>query len=146
MLGGLAGVRQHVDDGRGAALLHATAALVLERGNAAVLVTGARVFVDYLAVADEVVLKAVEHVGGGIKDLLVLTAIEQDALGAKHLGYLGKHRRAAARDDHIAHATDRGVGGNARKTVGAAALKTDDQLGSRNGLALGLLGEVGQLG
>ena len=96
--------------------------------------------------ADEVVLKAVEHVGGGVKDLLVLAAVEQDALGAKHLRHLGQYRRAAARDDHIAHATDRGVGGNARKAVGAAALKTDDQLGSRDGLTLGLLGEVGQLG
>ena len=145
MLGGLAGVRQNVDDGRRAALLHATATLVLERGDATVLVAGARVFVDYLAVADEVVLKAVEHVGGGVKDLLVLAAVEQDALGAKHLRHLGQYRRAAARDDHIAHATDRGVGGNARKAIGAAALKANDQLGSRDGLALGLPGEVCQL-
>ena len=96
--------------------------------------------------ADEVILKAVEHVGGGVKDLLVLATVEQDALGTEHLGHLGQHRRAAACDDHIAHATDRGVGGNARKAVGAAALKANDQLGRRNGLAFGLLGEVGQLG
>ena len=145
MLGGLAGVRQHVDDGRRAALLHTAAALVLERGNATVLVAGARILVDDLAVADEVVLKAVEHVRGGVKDLLVLATVEQDALGTEHLGHLGQYRRAAARDDHIAHATDRGVGGNARKAVGAAALKADDQLRGRDGLALGLLGEVGQL-
>ena len=96
--------------------------------------------------ADKVVLKAVEHVGGGIEDVLALTAIEQNALRAKHLGNLGEHRRAAAGDNHIAHATDRGVGGNARKTVRAAALKANDQLGGRNGLTLGLLGQVGKLG
>ena len=146
MFGGLAGVRQHVDDGRGAALLHAAAALVLERGDTAVLVAGTRVFVDDLAVADEVILKAVEHVRGGVKDLLVLATVEQDALGAEHLGHLGQHRRAAAGNDHIAHTTDRGVGGNARKAVRAAALEANDQLGSRDGLTLGLLGEVGQLG
>ena len=96
--------------------------------------------------ANKVVLKAIEHVGRGVKDLLVLTAIEQDTLGTKHLGHLGKHRRAAAGDDHIAHTTDRGVGGNARKAVRAATLKTNDQLGGRNGLTLCLLGQVSQLG
>ena len=126
--------------------MHAAATLVLERGNTSVLVAGARVLVDNLAVANKVALKAVEHVGGGAKDLLVLTAIEQNTLGAKHLGHLGKHRRAATGDDHIAHATDRGVGGNARKTVGAAALKTNNQLGGQNGLTLGLLCQVCQLG
>ena len=48
--------------------------------------------------------------------------------------------------DHIAHATDRGVGGNARKTVRATALKANDQFGGGNGLTLGPLGQVGQLG
>ena len=142
----LAGIRQHVDDGGRSALLHAAAALVLERGNTAVLVAGTRVLINDLAVANKVVLKSIEHVGGSVKDLLVLATVEQDALRAKHLGHLGKHRRAATGDDHIAHATDRGVGGNARKAVGAAALKSNNQLGGRNGLALGLLGEVCQLG
>ena len=96
--------------------------------------------------ANKVVLKAVKHVGGGVEHLLVLAAVEQDALGTKHLGDLGEHRRAAAGDNHIAHATDRRVGGNTRKTVGAAALKADDQLGGRDGLALGLLGKICQLG
>ena len=146
MLGDLTGIRQHVDDGCRATLLHAAATLVLERGNTAVLVTGTRVLVDHLAMANKVVLKAIEHVGGSVKDLLVLATVEQDALRAKHLGHLGKHRRAAAGDDHIAHATDRGVGGNARKTVGAAALKTNNQPGGQNGLALGLLCQVCQLG
>ena len=107
---------------------HAAATLVLERGDATVLVTGTRVLVDHLTMANKVILKTVKHVRGSVKDLLVLAAIEQDALRAKHLGHFGEHRRAATGDDHIAHATDRGVGGNARKTVRAAALKTNNQL------------------
>ena len=110
MLGSLTGVRQHVDDGGRSALLHAAAALVLECGDAAILVAGARVLVDDLAMANKVILKAVEHVGGGVKHLLVLAAIEQNALGAKHLGDLGEHRRATGRGRRAYRSRDRSWG------------------------------------
>ena len=134
-----------IHDRRGAALLHAAAGLVLQRRNAALLVARARVVVDDLIVADEVLFEAVDHPDGLLKDLLVLAAVHQEALGTEHLGHLGQHSGAAAGAQHIAEAANRRVGGDAGQTVRAAALHADDQLAGRDRLTLKLRGVGGQL-
>ena len=134
-----------IHDRRGAALLHAAAGLVLQRRDAALLVARARVVVDDLIVADEVLFEAVDHPDGLLKDLLVLATVHQEALGTEHLGHLGQHGGAAAGAQHIAEAANRRVGGDAGQTVRAAALHADDQLTGRDRLTLKLRGVGGQL-
>ena len=80
----------HIHDRRGAALLHAAAGLVLQRRDAALLVARARVVVDDLIVADEVLFEAVDHLLGLDEDIAVDAAVHQEALGAEHLRHLGQ--------------------------------------------------------
>ena len=95
--------------------------------------------------ADEILFEAVDHPDGLLKDLLVLAAVHQEALGTEHLGHLGQHGGAAAGAQHIAEAANRRVGGDAGQTVRAAALHADDKLAGRDRLTLKLRGVGGQL-
>ena len=138
-------VADDVHDGGRAALLDAAAALVLQRGDAALLVARRGVVVDDLIVADEVVLKAVDHLLGLDEDVVVDAAVHQEALGAEHLGHLGQDGGAAALAHHVGEASDGGVGGDAGQTIRAAALHADHQLAHGDRLALELAGVSGQL-
>ena len=134
-----------IHDRRGAALLHTAAGLILQCGDAALLVARAGVVVDDLIVADEILLEAVDHLDGLLEHLLILAAVHQEALGAEHLRDLGQHGGAAAGAQHIAETADGRVGGDAGQAVRAAALHADDQLACGDRLALELPGVGGQL-
>ena len=121
------------------------AGLVLQGGDAALLVAGGGVLVHRLMVAQEVILEAVEHVGRFIKGLAADAAAQQHALRAEHLRHLGEHRAAAPGDHHIAEGTHSGVGSDAGQAVGAAALHADDQVADGNGLPVELAGVGGAL-
>ena len=95
--------------------------------------------------ADEVILKAVDHVLGLDEHFLIDAAVHQEALGTEHLGYLGQHGGTAAGAQHIAEAADGGVGGDAGQAVRAAALHADHQLAHRDRLTLELTGVSSQL-
>ena len=141
----LRGVLQHVHDLGAAAFLHAAAGLVLQRGDAAGLVAGAGVFVDHLAVADKVFLEVVDHADCLVEHLFIHAAGEKDVLGAEHLGHLGQDRRAAESGETVGEAADGGIGGDAGKSVRAAALHADDELRGGKLLALKLSGILGKL-
>ena len=138
-------VADDVHDGGGAAFLDTAAALVLQGGDAALLVARGGVVVNHLVVADEVLFEAVDHLLRLDEDVVVDAAIHQEALGTEHLGHLGQDGGAAALAHHIGEAADGGVGGDAGQAIRAAALHADHQLTDGNGLALELTGISSQL-
>ena len=85
--------------------------------------------------ADEIILEVVEHGGRLVKHFAADAAAEQHALRAEHLGHLGQHGRAAARDHHIAERAHGRVCGHAGQAVRAAALHADDKVADRDRLA-----------
>ena len=88
-------VARDLFNGRLAALLDAAQRLLLEGGDAAVLVARRGILVDGLVVAAEVVFELVNHTdGSGMRGGLI-TAIEERSLGTKHLRHFGEHDRAA---------------------------------------------------
>ena len=68
-------VADDVHDGSGAALLDAAAALVFQRGDAALLVARRGIIIDDLVVSDEVFLEAIDHVLGLDEHVLVDAAV-----------------------------------------------------------------------
>lgn len=123
----------------------AAAALVFQRGDAALLVARRGVVVDDLIVADEVLLEAVDHLLRLDEDVVVDAAVHQEALGTEHFRHLGQDGGTAALAQHIGEAADGGVGGDAGQAVRTAALHAHDQPAHRDGLALELTGVSRQL-
>ena len=138
-------VADDVHDGGGAALLDAAAALVFQRGDAALLVARRGIVVDHLIVADEVLLEAVDHLLSLDEDIAVDAAVHQEALGAEHLRHFGQDGGAAPLAHHIGEAADGGVGSDAGQAIRAAALHADHQLTHGDGLTLELAGVSSQL-
>ena len=139
------GVFQHVDDLLGAALLDTTQRFLLQRGDAALLVAGRRIFVDGLVVLTEIPLEIVDQADGLLEDGTVLGAVHQDGLGAEHLGHFGEHGGAALCDEPVGKEAHERIGRDARKTVGAAALQPDAEVGQRQRPALVGAGLLDQL-
>ena len=68
-------VADNVHDRGCTALLDTSAGFILKGGDTALLVSWARVVVYDLVVADEVVLKAVDHVDGFVEYFFIYTAV-----------------------------------------------------------------------
>lgn len=121
-------VGQYVNYQSAAGLLRAAEGLVLQGGDAALLVAGGRVLVYGLIVTLEVVLEIVDEINGVLEYLLVLAAVHEYRLSAEHLRHFGQNSRAALGDEQVGERSDRRVSGYAGQTVRAAALHAYDQL------------------
>ena len=136
----LLAITDHVNNGRAAAFLHAPAGFVLQRGDAALLVARAWVFVHGFSVGQKIFLKSIQHGRGFIEDGPALAAAQQHALRAEHFRHLGEDGAAAPCTQHIAEPAHRRVCGDAGKAVAAAAFHAHHKLTNRRGLAPGLSG------
>ena len=64
-----------------------------------------------------------------IEGRTVAATVHENGLGTEHLGDLGEDGRAAMGDEPVGEAAKQRVGGDAAKTVGAATLEPDAELG-----------------
>ncbi len=138
-------VGKHIRNGRLTTLLNAATGLVLEGRDTALLVSRRRIIIDHLVVTDEVILEAVQHMGGLLKDFLIYTPSHQHALRTEHLRHLGQNRGATLSDDHVGNTAHGRVCRNARKTIGATTLHAKHELIEAHGLAVELACIIGKL-
>ena len=90
---------------------------------------------DGLAVFDEVAPEVVEDRRHAIEHLPARRAIEQQLLGAEHLGDLGQDRGAAGVHAPVRDSPDERIGRDAAQAVGASALESELEVGQRTRLA-----------
>ena len=135
--GGPLPVVDDLDERRRAALLQRPEALLLDRREAAGLVSrswlrSARVGTRRLGV------QLPGHDGGqqALGDGRIGRACREQVLGPHRLRRLGEHDRGAGLDEQVGGAAERGVGGDAAPGVRAPAFEAHDQLGDRDLLAL----------
>ena len=119
---------QHIHDRCAPALLHASAALILERSDAAFLVTRAGVIVHNLIVADKILLESVQHMDRFVEHLPGNAAVHQHSLGPEHFRYFRQDRRSALPAEHVAEDTHCRVGRNSGQSVGPSAFHSDHKL------------------
>ena len=127
--------RQHVRDGRRAALHDRAHGLLGDVGEAARLVARRRVggAVDPAALEVAVVPAQLAH--DGLGHLGRGGAAGELLDGVAHLGVLAEHHGGAGTHQQVGREAHRRVGGEAREGVAAAALHAHDQLAGREGLA-----------
>ena len=79
----------------------------------------------------EILLEIINHRNGLAEKLRRLATVHQDGLGAKHLGYLGQHTRAALGHQPIAELAHKGISGDTTEAIGTSALQAYTELGYR---------------
>ena len=134
-----------IHDRRASALLHTAAGFVLQRRDAPLLVAGAWVVIDHLAVPDEIILESIQHVLRLMEHRFIDAAVNQKALRAEHLRNLCQDGGAATGDQHIRKTPDGRIGSDPAQPVRAAAFHADHKLRHRQFHALKLPGICGKL-
>ena len=128
------GVFVDVDEVRRAALGDRAQRLLEDRRQAAGLVARRRIVVHLALLARRVVLPPLDARDELLADLARHGAPRQQVLGAVDLGRLRQDRRAAVAHQQVDRRAERGIGGDARVAVGAAALQADDDVRRRHRL------------
>ena len=126
-------IRQHIAHGGEAALLRAAQRLVFQRGNAARLVAGGRIFVNRLVMFLEIALEVVNQPNRLVEQLRRVAAIHQDGFRAEHLRHFGQNRRAAHAAQQVGEAADDRVRRDAGEAVRTAALQPNHKFAGRAG-------------
>src|SRR5690606_22104344 len=134
------GVLVDVDQIGGAALGDRPQRLLQDGGEPAGLVAGRGIVVHAAVVAGGVVLPPLDAAYQLVGHLLRDRAAREQVLGAVDLGGLGQDHRAAVRDEDVAGRAERGIGGDARVAVRAAALQADHDVAGRHALSGDLVG------
>ncbi len=125
-----------MSDRRAPALLHGAQGFLFERRDAARDIAGRRVLVDRLAVVEEVAFEVIHYGDDAAKHVFTHGALHEQLFSAEDFGDLGEDRRAARGGHSIGHVTHERIRGDARESVGSAALQPDRERREWTGLAL----------
>ena len=86
--------------------------------------------------AEEVLLEVVDEVYGLLEELLILAAVHEDGLCAKHLWHLGEDAGSALCYQPVGELAYQWIAGDAAESIGATALQADAQFAHRYVLTL----------
>src|SRR5207248_3325219 len=120
------GVVDHIHKGRAAALRDGAQRLFVYGGQAAFLIAGRRIVVDFRAEDAGVPLPPFDALDEFLAHLAGDGPARQQVLGAINLRRFADDRRAAFGDQQIGGDAERGIGRDAAVAVGAAAVCAED--------------------